>query len=81
MQTILSGWNIMRALRLVVGIMAMAQAYQLDSWPLAIAGFFVMLLALANLGCCGAGGCGVKSSSLKSNDQNEIIYEELDNQK
>lgn len=80
MQTILSGWNIMRALRLVVGIMAMVQAYQQGSWPLAIAGFFVMLLALANLGCCGAGGCSFKSSS-KSNDQNEIIYEELDNQK
>lgn len=78
MQTLLSGWSVMRVLRLVIGIAAMIQAYQQSSWPLAVAGFFVMLLALANLGCCGAGGCTVTSKPRKDN-KNEIIYEELGN--
>jgi hypothetical protein len=79
MQTLLSGWNIMRVLRLVIGIAAMIQAYQQSSWPLAVAGFFVMLLALANLGCCGTAGCTVKSRPRKDNSKNEITYEELGN--
>ena len=67
----------MRVLRLVIGIMVMIQAYQQGSWSLSIAGFFVMILAIANLGCCGAAGCSVNSYRRKDNSKNEITYEEL----
>ncbi|QEC67461.1 hypothetical protein FRZ67_09195 [Panacibacter ginsenosidivorans] len=77
MQTLLKGWNVMRVLRLAIGIMAIIQAYQQGSWALAIAGFFVVILAIANLGCCGAAGCNVKSSRREDNSKNEIVYEEL----
>ena len=77
MQTLLRGWNVMRVLRLTIGIMAVIQAYQQGSWPLAIAGFFVMILAIANLGCCGVAGCSVNSFHNKENSKNEITYEEL----
>ena len=69
----------MRMLRLTIGVMAMIEAYRQSAWPLAIAGFFVMILALANLGCCGAGGCNVNSMHRKGNSENEITYEELGN--
>lgn len=79
MQTILKGWNVMRVLRLGIGIMAIIQGYQQGSWPLAIAGFFVMILALANLGCCGTGACAVNNRRSNNNSKKEITYEELGN--
>lgn len=79
MQTILRGWSVMRVLRLGIGIMAIIQGYQQSSWPLAIAGFFVMILALANLGCCGTGGCTVNNKRSNINNKKEITYEELGN--
>jgi hypothetical protein len=70
MQTLLSGWNIIRVLRLAIGIMAMIQAYQQSSWILAVAGFFVIIPALANLGCCGTTGCTVDNNHIK--DRNKM---------
>ena len=80
MYSIFTGWNVMRFLRLAIGVMAIVQAYNEGSWPLAAAGLFVMILAIANLGCCGSGGCVTGKSYERSNNLNkaeEITYEEL----
>lgn len=77
MHSIFSGWNIMRLLRLVAGIIATIQAFQQSIWPLGITGIFVMLLAIVNLGCCGNAVCGTKYKNT-NNKTEEIVYEELD---
>ncbi|MDP4147958.1 MAG: hypothetical protein Q8927_10235 [Bacteroidota bacterium] len=57
MKTIIYGWNLMRALRLIFGIVAIGQAIFTRDWVLGLAGAFLLFMALANIGCCGAGQC------------------------
>ena len=59
MKPIFTGWNIMRALRLVMGIVAIGQAIAAKEWILGLAGGFLLYMALANIGCCGVNGCAV----------------------
>ena len=65
----------MRILRLTIGIMAIVQAFTEGSWIMGIAGFFVMIAAIANLGCCGPVGCAV--SKQRHINKEGITYEEL----
>lgn len=58
-QAILSGWNFMRWLRLGLGILIAAQAYQMhDSLSGLLAGFFIFQ-AVTNTGCGGGGACAI----------------------
>lgn len=50
----------MRVLRLVMGIIAIWQAIVSKEWILGLAGGFLLYMALANIGCCGAGGCSIQ---------------------
>ncbi|MBG9376324.1 hypothetical protein I5907_08765 [Panacibacter sp. DH6] len=78
MYTILTEWNVMRILRLTIGIMALVQAFTEGSWIMGIAGFFVMIAAIANLGCCGPAGCAVSKQRKQRHINKEgITYEEL----
>lgn len=60
MKTILYGLNIMRGLRLVMGLLAIGQAFATKEWILGLAGGFLLFMALANIGCCGANGCTIQ---------------------
>jgi hypothetical protein len=76
MKTRLYGWNIMRGLRLVMGLVAMGQAITTRDWIMGLAGGFLLFMALANAGCCGVNGCAIqpriKSPGIKKpGDQNK----------
>lgn len=59
LQTILTGWNFMRWLRLGLGVLIAVQAYQMnDTLSGLLAGFFIFQ-AVSNTGCCGSGGCSI----------------------
>jgi hypothetical protein len=60
MKKILTGWNIVRVLRLVMGIIAIGQAIATKEWILGLAGGFLLYMALANIGCCGVNGCSIQ---------------------
>jgi len=62
MKTIWYGWNFMRGLRLVMGLAAVGQAIATKEWIVGLAGGFLVFMALANIGCCGANGCAVPDS-------------------
>lgn len=65
-QTLFTGWNFMRWLRLGFGILIAFQAIETkDSLSGLIAGFF-LFQALTNTGCCGVNGCAVPISKNKS---------------
>ena len=72
---ILSDWNFMRALRLIIGIAIIIQAFIVSDIMFAVAGFLFAGMAVFNIGCCAAGNCSVAK---KNNDiEKEISYEEV----
>lgn len=58
-QTLLTGWNFVRWLRLGLGMLLAVQAYHMhDTLSGLLAGFFVFQ-AVTNTGCCAGGNCAV----------------------
>jgi hypothetical protein len=78
MKNILANWNFMRALRLVLGVIIIVQGVQASEWMYAIAGILLSGMAIANIGCCGVGGCNVPFKKVNPYVSNqEINYEEI----
>ena len=76
-KTLLNNWSIMRGLRLVIGLIALVQSVFQKDITLGLIAGFLLLTAIANVGCCGSNGCAVNFSNRKKDK--EIEYEELDN--
>ncbi len=76
MRTIFTNWTIMRCLRLVLGLWALVQAFSQREMTVWLLSGFLLLTALANIGCCGANGC--VANYRKSANEKEISYEEVD---
>lgn len=79
MKAILSRWSIMRILRFVLGAIALVQSIVQRDITFGIIAGFLVLTAIANVGCCGSNGCTVNFSNRKK--ESEVVYEELDNKK
>ncbi|MEO6671319.1 MAG: hypothetical protein ABIN36_17685 [Ferruginibacter sp.] len=72
---ILTGWNFMRVLRLIISAAVVLQSFILKDIMFGIAGFLIAGMAIFNIGCCGTGNCNVTK---KYNDpKKEISYEEV----
>lgn len=78
-QTLFTSWHFMRWLRLVFGVFFVIQAIQVHDVFLGIAGGFFLLTAIANTGCCGAGGCAVPVRKSTKEERAEIEFEEIKN--
>lgn len=76
MKTILEGWNFIRILRLVLGVGILVQGITARDGVSIFLGFALGGMAVANIGCCGAGGCAVNSSSTMTKTE-DIQYEEV----
>lgn len=76
MKTILQGWNFMRILRLVLSIAIIVQGIVAKETTSIILGLVFGGMAVANIGCCGMGGCAVNPTS-NSNNEEEVKYEEV----
>ena len=64
----LKNWNVMRLLRLALGIFAIVQGVQATQWFLVAMGGIFSIMPLLNIGCSGVSGCTVpisKSSKKK----------------
>ncbi len=78
MKNLLVNWNLMRGLRLVLGIVIVVQGIQAHETMYAIAGILLSGMAIANIGCCGVGGCAVNQKPIVSKDAiKDIDYEEV----
>jgi hypothetical protein len=76
MKTILQGWNFVRILRLALAIIILVQGIMASEAVAIILGVVFGGMALANIGCCSAGGCVVNQRS--TNDRSKSIeYEEV----
>ncbi|MEQ1554380.1 MAG: hypothetical protein ABL929_09395 [Ferruginibacter sp.] len=78
--SILTGWNFMRALRLGFGIIILIQAFQQHNIMFGILGLLFSGMAVFNIGCCGSAGC---ATTTKTNNQStkDISYEEISSTK
>jgi hypothetical protein len=77
MNTLLSNWTFMRALRVIMGVIAFGQAFVMQDWILGIAGALLLVMGIFNIGCCGINGCGVNYRAKTTIRENE--FEEVTN--
>ena len=71
-------WTTMRWVRLVLSMIILGQAILSGDRVLGFAGSALLILAIANVGCCG-GSCSTntyKKESIQKPDQ-PVIYEEV----
>ena len=59
MKKYLSNWNIMRVLRLALGVFVIVQGIMDNQWMLAAFGALFALMPLMNISCCGTTGCRI----------------------
>lgn len=78
MKTILQGWNFMRIVRLVMGIIIATQGIVVGETVTIILGLLFAGMSVANIGCCGSNGCAVNPGESNKNKTKEINYEEVD---
>ena len=78
-KTVLNNWSVMRGLRLVIGVIALVQSIIQKDIMLGIIAAFLLVTAIANVGCCGSNDCTVNFNTRKK--EKGILYEELDNKK
>jgi hypothetical protein len=76
---LLKNWNIMRVLRLAIAVWLLVSAFQTKEIMFGLLGGMLLVLAVMNVGCCGANGCATPRATRKNKLQkgNEINYEEI----
>ena len=74
--TVLQGWHFMRILRLELAIGILAQGIAARDTVTIILGVVFGGMAIANIGCCGTGGCANNHGST-NNKTEDIQYEEV----
>ncbi len=75
-QTIFTNWNLMRFLRLGIGIAILVQAVLARDVMFAFLGILFTAMPLFNVGCCGTSGCYVPPQK-KSDTIKDVNYEEV----
>ena len=76
-ETLLTDWNLMRILRLGLGIYVSVQAVETQSTISMIFAVFLLFQAFSNTGCCGSNGCAIPIKKNNSSKTEEIEYEEV----
>jgi hypothetical protein len=77
MKKIIQGWNIMRLLRLVLGIIILVQGINQKEYVFAFVGALFVVLSIANIGCCGSQACTTTPINKDFKNSKEITYEEV----
>ena len=75
-QSILSNWNFMRFIRLVLGIAIIVQSVIAKDWTMGIIGVLFTSMPVFNVGCCGSNGCATPVKNNKEQTK-DISYEEV----
>jgi hypothetical protein len=73
-QTLSTGWNFMRWLRLVFGIFFTIQGIQSSDRLMGVVGAFFLITALTNTSCGGSGACAIKNvpDNSKKNEESDL---------
>ena len=74
---LLQNWNIIRIIRIIMGIGIMYQGFSVGDKSIGFLGLIFTLLPLFNQGCCGVGGCETPTKNISKNYSQELKYEEV----
>jgi len=77
MKSLLNSFSLMRLLRLVIGVIGAGQAFITSDWLLGAAGFFLIGMAVFNIGCCGISGCGISPKNKSVAHPDAVEFEEV----
>lgn len=77
MSNFFRGWDVIRIIRLLLGVAIIAQSVRSGHWALMIAGILFSLMPVFNIGCCAAGNCNTPVRKVQHTENNDIIYEEI----
>jgi hypothetical protein len=75
MMNYLRNWNILRVVRLALGIAIIIQGVQASEWMFVVLGTMFSLMPIFNLGCSG-GNCSVPNRKNIVQEE-EVIFEEV----
>jgi len=77
MKQIIANWNLMRIIRLALGILIIVEGVRSQMTPITLMGAAFAALALFNIGC-GPGGCAVPPQRPRPSDNYQSVeYEEV----
>ena len=68
---IFSGWDVLRLLRLALGIFCLGDALVQKNLLTGVIGTVLLYQALFNTGCCGSGGCAINTNDAAPGSQPE----------
>ena len=74
---LLSGWNLNRGIRLILGIAILFQYFEQKDFFIAMISVMLILQAVFNVGCCGSGNCAVETRKTKSQAIEDTTFEEI----
>lgn len=77
--TLLYGWHLMRWVRLILGLFFAVMAVGQKDTFMGLAAGFLLLTALANIGCCGTAGCAMPVQKPGEKQPEKIEFEEIKN--
>lgn len=76
MKNYFNNWNMMRVIRLALGIFIIVQGVRDQQWILAIMGAAFSLMPILNIGCCSTAGCATRTPR-SSKTIEDVSYEEI----
>ncbi|MCO6495141.1 MAG: hypothetical protein J5I91_05610 [Bacteroidetes bacterium] len=79
MKELLKGWNLMRVLYLVMGILIIIQGVETKEWFVALMGGLLLVMGIFKMGCANTKSCCNTAISPKKSESNndEINFEEI----
>jgi hypothetical protein len=75
-ELIFNNWNIIRFLRLGIGLVILVQAVMASDIMFGLIGLLFTGMAVFNTSCCGSGACATPDAKSDSSSK-EISYEEV----
>ncbi|MFB9841771.1 hypothetical protein [Mucilaginibacter ginsenosidivorans] len=76
-QRIFTNWNLVRVIRLGLGVWLLVMSVQAKDMAMAFFSAFFVATAIGGIGCCGVNGCAVPNGNGTAGPPNEIDYEEI----
>jgi len=76
-QQLLSGWHLMRIMRLVFGLLFIVQAIMMKDALVGLMAAFFLYQAVTNTGCCGESCAPMYDNNHKKSGITDITFEEV----
>ena len=81
LNNLLSGWNVLRIMRVLLGLFCLGDAFVQKSMLTGVIGSILLYQGVFNAGCCGVSSCSPQQplSPSASMKEKEVTFEEIKN--